>query len=52
MADHVTSGDTQLMTPLPGTVYGPADWEDADLNDWLLEGPDRGSPPAGGTPAD
>jgi len=35
MADHVTSGDTQLMTPLPGTVYGPSDWEDADLDDWL-----------------
>jgi hypothetical protein len=47
MADHVTSGDTQLMTPLPGTVYGPADWEDADLNDWL--GNDRmgGVPPLG-----
>ena len=47
MADHVTSGDTQLMTPLPGTVYGPAGWEDADLNDWL--GNDRmgGVPPLG-----
>lgn len=31
----VTGGDTQLMTPLPGTVYGPTDWEDASLDDWL-----------------
>jgi hypothetical protein len=23
------------MTPLPGTVYGPSDWEEADLDDWL-----------------
>ena len=24
-----------IMTPMPGTVYGPDDWENADLNDWL-----------------
>jgi hypothetical protein len=23
------------MTPLPGTVYGPSDWENADLDDWM-----------------
>jgi len=23
------------MTPLPRTVYGPDDWEDASLDDWL-----------------
>ncbi len=51
MADHVTSGDTQLMTPLPGTVYGPAGWEDADLGDWLVEDPDGGNSPGGMTPA-
>jgi len=34
-AGFVTGGDTHLMTPLPGTVYGPADWEDASLDDWL-----------------
>lgn len=34
-ATFVTGGDTQLMTPLPGTVYGPTDWEDASLDDWL-----------------
>ena len=28
-------GRAEVMTPLPGTVYGPADWEDADLSDWL-----------------
>ena len=25
------------MTPLPGTVYGPDDWENADLSSWLSE---------------
>ena len=25
------------MTPLPRTVYGPPDWEDASLEDWLEE---------------
>jgi hypothetical protein len=34
-AGYVTGGITQLMTPLPRTVYGPADWEDASLEDWL-----------------
>ena len=23
------------MTPLPRTVYGPDDWEDATLDEWL-----------------
>ena len=23
------------MTPLPKTAYGPDDWEDASLDDWL-----------------
>jgi len=31
----VTGGDTHLMTPLPRTVYGPDDWEDASLEQWL-----------------
>lgn len=31
----VTGGDTHIMTPLPRTVYGPDDWEDASLEDWL-----------------
>ncbi|MBL7501126.1 hypothetical protein I6A84_11865 [Frankia sp. CNm7] len=34
-AEFVTGGDTHLMTPLPRTVYGPDDWEDAALEDWL-----------------
>jgi hypothetical protein len=34
-AQLVTGGDTHLMTPLPRTVYGPDDWEDASLDDWL-----------------
>ncbi len=34
-ADYVTGGDTHVMTPLPGTVYGPPSWEEADLSDWL-----------------
>ena len=34
-SEWVTGGDTHLMTPQPGTVYGPADWEAADLADWL-----------------
>ena len=25
------------MTPLPHTVYGPEEWEDASLDDWLTE---------------
>ena len=34
-AEFVTGGDTHIMTPLPRTVYGPPDWEDASLEDWL-----------------
>ena len=34
-AGYVTGGDTQIMTPLPRTVYGPPDWEDASLEEWL-----------------
>ena len=34
-AGFVTGGDTHLMTPMPGTVYGPDDWEAASLDDWL-----------------
>lgn len=34
-ATYVTGGDTQLMTPQPGTVYGPDEWDEASLEDWL-----------------
>lgn len=34
-ASLVTGGETQLMTPQPGTVYGPDAWEEASLDDWL-----------------
>lgn len=34
-AGFVTGGDTHLMTPMPGTVYGPDDWDEATLADWL-----------------
>ncbi len=34
-ARFVTGGETVLMTPQPGTVYGPEDWDDASLDDWL-----------------
>lgn len=34
-AGYVTGGDTHLMTPQPGTVYGPDDWDEASLADWL-----------------
>ena len=34
-ARYVTGGDAHVMTPLPRTVYGPEDWEDASLDDWL-----------------
>ena len=34
LSSYAVSGDTQLMTPLPGTVYGPSDWEEADEQDW------------------
>jgi len=30
------------MTPLPRTVYGPPDWEEASLSDWLADGRDEG----------
>ena len=33
--DMFTGGDTYLMTPLPRTVYGPDDWEDATPEQWL-----------------
>lgn len=38
-ASFVTGGDTHLMTPQPGTVYGPADWDEATLDDWLSPEP-------------
>ena len=38
-ATWVTGGDTHLMTPMPGTVYGPADWDEATLDDWLPPAP-------------
>lgn len=41
-ATFVTGGDTHVMTPLPGTVYGPPSWEEADLADWLE--PEPGPP--------
>jgi hypothetical protein len=34
-ARYVTGGETLLMTPQPGTVYGPESWEQASLEDWL-----------------
>jgi hypothetical protein len=34
-AGFVTGGDTHLMTPQPGTVYGPDSWDEASLEDWL-----------------
>lgn len=34
-ARFVTGGDTHLMTPMPGTVYGPDDWDEASLDDWF-----------------
>lgn len=34
-ASLVTGGETQLMTPQPGTVYGPDGWDEASLSDWL-----------------
>lgn len=36
-ATYVTGGRTEIMTPLPGTVCGPPDWEKADISDWLGE---------------
>lgn len=37
-ATFVTGGNTHLMTPQPGTVYGPPDWDEASLDDWLGPG--------------
>jgi len=34
-AEFVTGSDTHVMTPLPRTVYGPDDWEDVSLEQWL-----------------
>jgi hypothetical protein len=34
-AEFVTGGTAEVMTPLPGTVYGPLSWEDASLDDWF-----------------
>ena len=34
-ADYTVGGSTHVMTPLPRTVYGPAEWEDATLEQWL-----------------
>lgn len=35
----VTGGSTHIMTPMPGTVYGPDDWDEASLEDWLAPEP-------------
>ena len=45
-AGFVTGGITQLMTPLPRTVYGPPDWEDAELDDWLAPPSTESASPA------
>jgi hypothetical protein len=37
-AQYVTGGETQVMTPQPGTVYGPEDWDEASLDDWFHPG--------------
>ncbi len=34
-AGYTLGGATHIMTPLPKTVYGPDDWEDATLEQWL-----------------
>ncbi len=36
-AQYTLGGATHIMTPLPKTVYGPDDWEDASLEDWLAK---------------
>ena len=36
-ASFTASGNTHIMTPLPGTVYGPDDWEEANLTAWLSD---------------
>jgi hypothetical protein len=33
--DWITGGTELQMTPLPRTVYGPEDWEDASLEQWF-----------------
>ena len=40
-AELVVGGDTHIMTPRPGTVYGPESWEQADISDWLPPGSPR-----------
>jgi hypothetical protein len=34
-AEYTVGVATHIMTPLPRTVYGPDDWEDATLDQWL-----------------
>ena len=34
-AEYTLGGATHIMTPLPKTVYGPDDWEDASMEEWL-----------------
>ena len=34
-AEYTVGGTTQVMTPLPRTIVGPADWEDASLEMWF-----------------
>jgi hypothetical protein len=34
-AEYTVGGASHIMTPLPRTVYGPDDWEDATLEQWL-----------------
>ncbi len=34
-SEYTLGGASHIMTPLPRTVYGPDDWEDASLEDWL-----------------
>jgi hypothetical protein len=34
-AEFVTGGAQHIMTPLPRTAYGPPDWEDASMEEWL-----------------
>jgi hypothetical protein len=46
-AGFVTGGDSHIMTPLPRTVYGPPDWEDASLDDWLATAETQQSGAAG-----
>ena len=48
-AEYVTGGDTHLMTPLPRTVYGPKDWEDASLENWLAAQESAAQETAGGS---